>query len=123
MKLKIAVIGLAALCGVALGAGSAVAMPNGLPHADQIAGQAAMSSRSAGSAMPGAAASGGAQLFTGPMLGEDRVPSGDRARPSTAPMPGAAPGVGVEAPGLVRRLCLGRTASLLELAPRLVVNG
>jgi hypothetical protein len=41
MKLKIAVIGLAALCGVALGAGSAVAMPNGLPRADQIAGQAA----------------------------------------------------------------------------------
>jgi hypothetical protein len=41
MKLKIAVIGLAALCGVALGSGSAVAMPNGLPHADQIAGQTA----------------------------------------------------------------------------------
>jgi hypothetical protein len=42
MKLKAAVVGLAALAGVSLTAGSAsAAMPNGLPHADQITGQAA----------------------------------------------------------------------------------
>lgn len=41
MKLKVAAIGLAALGGVALTAGSAFAMPNGLPQAGQIAGQGA----------------------------------------------------------------------------------
>jgi hypothetical protein len=38
MKFKFAVIGLAALSGMALASGSALAaMPNGIPHADQIA--------------------------------------------------------------------------------------
>ena len=37
MKLKFAVIGLAALGGVALVSGSASAMPNGIPQAGQIA--------------------------------------------------------------------------------------
>jgi hypothetical protein len=39
MRLRIAVIALAALGGAALSSGSAFAMPNGIPHADQIAGQ------------------------------------------------------------------------------------
>ncbi len=41
MELKAAVVGLAALGAVALTAGPAAAMPNGLPQAKQIAGQAA----------------------------------------------------------------------------------
>ncbi len=41
MKLKAAVFGLAALGGAALTAGTAAAMPNGLPQAKQVAGQAA----------------------------------------------------------------------------------
>ncbi|MEH2538076.1 hypothetical protein V1278_001314 [Bradyrhizobium sp. AZCC 1577] len=42
MELKSAVVGLAALGGVMLAAGSAsAAMPNGLPHADQISRQTA----------------------------------------------------------------------------------
>ena len=41
MELKSAVVGLAALGGVMLAAGSAsAAMPNGLPHADQVSSQA-----------------------------------------------------------------------------------
>ena len=40
MKLKIAVVALAALGSVALTAGSASAMPNGIPQASQITGQA-----------------------------------------------------------------------------------
>ena len=39
MRLRIAMIGLAALGGVALASGSASAMPNGLAHADQISNQ------------------------------------------------------------------------------------
>jgi len=41
MKLRIAVVALAALGGVALSASSAFAMPNGIPQASQIAGQSA----------------------------------------------------------------------------------
>ena len=41
MRLRIAMIALAALGGAALGSTAASAMPNGLPHADQIAGQSA----------------------------------------------------------------------------------
>ena len=41
MKVKAAVVGLAALGGIALTAGPASAMPNGLPQAGQIAGQTA----------------------------------------------------------------------------------
>jgi hypothetical protein len=36
MKAKFAIVGIAALCGAALGCGPASAMPNGLPHADQV---------------------------------------------------------------------------------------
>jgi len=36
MKLKFVVVGLAALGGVALASGSALAMPNGIPHAGAI---------------------------------------------------------------------------------------
>lgn len=39
MNIKLAVIGLAALGGVALMSGSASAMPNGLPQAGHIAGE------------------------------------------------------------------------------------
>jgi hypothetical protein len=39
MRLRIAVVALAALGGVALTSTAASAMPNGLPQADQIAGQ------------------------------------------------------------------------------------
>ena len=39
MNPKLAAIGVAALGGVALASGSASAMPNGLPHTAQIAGQ------------------------------------------------------------------------------------
>jgi len=39
MNVKIAVVVLAALGGVALASGSASAMPNGIPHANQITGQ------------------------------------------------------------------------------------
>ncbi len=39
MKLKFAAIGLAALSSAALASGSALAMPNGVPQAGQIAGQ------------------------------------------------------------------------------------
>jgi hypothetical protein len=39
MKLRIAVVTLAALGGVALSSGAASAMPNGLPNAGAIAGQ------------------------------------------------------------------------------------
>ena len=41
MKLKATVVGLAALGGIALTAGPAAAMPNGLPQAGQITGHAA----------------------------------------------------------------------------------
>lgn len=41
MKLRIAVVALAALGGVALTAGSASAMPNGIPQAGQLAAQSA----------------------------------------------------------------------------------
>jgi hypothetical protein len=41
MRVKLAVIGLAALGSVALVSGSASAMPNGLPQAGQITGQTA----------------------------------------------------------------------------------
>ena len=41
MRLRIAVIALAALGGAALASSAASAMPNGIPLADQIAGQAA----------------------------------------------------------------------------------
>jgi hypothetical protein len=41
MNLKAAVVGLAALGGIAFTSGSALAMPNGLPQAGQIASQSA----------------------------------------------------------------------------------
>lgn len=41
MKLKAFLVGLAALGGVAFTSGSVSAMPNGIPHPDQIAGQTA----------------------------------------------------------------------------------
>jgi hypothetical protein len=41
MNLKAVVVGLAAFGGVAFTSGSALAMPNGLPQADQIAKQTA----------------------------------------------------------------------------------
>ena len=36
MKLKLALVGIAALAGIALSSGTASAMPNGLPHANQV---------------------------------------------------------------------------------------
>ena len=39
MKLRLAFVALAALGGIALASSAASAMPNGIPNADQIAGQ------------------------------------------------------------------------------------
>ena len=41
MTMRAVIVGLAALGGVALTSGSASAMPNGIPHPDQITGQTA----------------------------------------------------------------------------------